>query len=187
MTRDNSLDLLHDARRATATAAAILVLTLGVAASASAFGGPGGHGGHWGHGGPGRAGGPGDAFMGQALATLKPQLNLDPAQQQRFDQLVAQGKSAREAGRANHERARAALRAQLAKAEPDLAAAASVADEVQAANLAARRKVRDDWLQLYATFTPAQKAVVREFLSQRVNRAEGYRQRMKGRPAEPRS
>ncbi len=173
MTRDNSLDLLHDARRATATAAAILVLTLGVAASASAFGGPGGHGGHWGHGGPGRAGGPGDALMGQALATLKPQLNLDPAQQQRFDQLVAQGKSA--------------LRAQLAKAEPDLAAAASVADEVQAANLAARRKVRDDWLQLYATFTPAQKAVVREFLSQRVNRAEGYRQRMKGRPAEPRS
>jgi Spy/CpxP family protein refolding chaperone len=84
MTRDNSLDLLHDARRATATAAAILALTLGVAASASAFGGPGGSGGHWGHGGPGRAGGPGDAFMGHALATLKPQLNLDPAQQQRF-------------------------------------------------------------------------------------------------------
>ncbi|MBK7793130.1 MAG: hypothetical protein IPJ62_11840 [Betaproteobacteria bacterium] len=70
-------------------------MTLGVAASASAFGGPGGPGGHWGHGGPGRAGGSGDAMMGQALATLKPQLNLDTAQQQRFDQLVAQGKSAR--------------------------------------------------------------------------------------------
>ncbi len=42
MTRDSSLNLLHDARRATATAAAILALTLGVAASASAFGGPGG-------------------------------------------------------------------------------------------------------------------------------------------------
>lgn len=184
MTRDSSHNILHDARRATATAAAILALTLGVAASASAFGGPGGH---WGHGGPGRAGGAGDAFVGQALATLKPQLNLDTSQQQRFDQLIAQAKSAREAGRANHERARAALRAQLAKAEPDLAAAASVADEVQAANLAARRKVRDDWLQLYATFTPEQKAVVREFLSQRVNRAEGFRQRMKGRPAESRS
>ena len=54
-----------------------------------------------------------------------------------------------------------ALTAELAKPEPDLAAVAAIADGVQASNQTLRQSVRDQWLQLYATFTPEQKAVVR--------------------------
>ncbi len=53
------------------------------------------------------------------------------------------------------------------------------ADDVAAAGpCAAQVTVRDEWLELYATFTPEQKAVVRDLLQERVARAESFRQRM---------
>jgi Spy/CpxP family protein refolding chaperone len=175
MKRNTSPTLFHDARRATATAAAILALTLGVAASATAFGGPGGPG------GPGHPGARGDAFAPQFLESIRPKLNLNTAQQQLFDQAAAQGKSARETGRANIQRIQDAMRAELAKSDPDLAALAAIADEEQARNQALRKGVRDQWLKLYATFSAEQKAVVRDVLTQRMNRADGFRQKMRER------
>ena len=60
----------------------------------------------------------------------------------------------------------AALATELAKAEPDLAAVAAVGDDVQAKNLALRHQVRDAWLAVYSTFSPDQKAIVRDALRQ---------------------
>ncbi len=123
--------------------------------------------------------GPGHGLeIERVLMSVKAQLDLNTSQQVMWDNAVAQTKSARGTGRAGMDQVRAALNAELAKAEPDFAAVAVTADAVQAGNQALRRQVRDEWLKLYATFTPAQKAVVRDNVKARVARREAFRARM---------
>jgi G:T/U-mismatch repair DNA glycosylase len=145
----------------------------------TAFAGPGGGPGH---------GGPGAGFaLESVLASLKAQLNLTSAQLAMWDAAAAAATSARGTGRANMEKVHEALTAELARAEPDLAGVATIADAAQAANQTLRRQVRDQWLALYATFTPAQKALVRDAAKARVERMqamrEKYRERMQSRGA----
>jgi Spy/CpxP family protein refolding chaperone len=118
----------------------------------------------------------GDASFG--IAALKGQLNLNTSQQTMWDSAVAQTKAARGTGRANMQKIHDAMSAELAKAEPDLAAVAATADDVQASNGASRKQVRNMWLAMYATFTPDQKAIVRDALKQRMARMETVRQKM---------
>ncbi len=119
--------------------------------------------------------------MPRMLERVKERLALNTSQQTMWDAVVAQGKAAREAGRANRGSVKDALAAELAKAEPDLAAVAAAADGVEQQNRALRRQVRDQWLALYATFSPEQKAVVRELLQRKLARAESFHQRMRER------
>jgi len=114
----------------------------------------------------------------RVLMSVKAQLELNTSQQVMWDNTIALTKSARGTGRAGMEQVRAALNAELAKAEPDFAAVAATADAVQSGNQATRKQVRDEWLKLYATFTPAQKAVVRDTVKARVARSEAFRERM---------
>ena len=152
-------------------AAALLAL-----ATQGALAQPGGGFGH----GPGH--GPGGGFaIENILASLKVQLNLDTSQQAKWDSVVAQSKAARETGRANMEKVREALNAELAGSAPDFAAVATVADAAQASNQTLRKQVRDQWLTLYATFTPAQKVVVRDAVKARVGRMESMREKFKER------
>ena len=132
--------------------------------------------------------GPGGGFRGQhgahieqVIAHVKDRLALDTSQQGMFDAAVAATRAARDTGRGEMERMREALRAELAKPEPDLGALATLADAAQANGHAVRRSVRDQWLKLYATFSPAQKAVVRDVLAQRLERHERFRERMRER------
>ncbi|HEY1325664.1 MAG TPA: periplasmic heavy metal sensor [Casimicrobiaceae bacterium] len=136
-----------------------------------------------GHGHRGPHGGGDDVAM--AIAALKGQLNLNTSQQQMWDNAVAASKAAHQNMRANMQRVHDALAAELAKAEPDLAAVAAVGDQVQAQNVALRHQARDAWLAVYATFTPDQKAVVKSTLQKRLARAEAMRQ--KHMQAEPQS
>jgi len=156
------------ARRLALAASTALALAFGTAAAIAQ---PGGH--HGMHGG-----GPGDMLFGKAFAEAKASLNLNTSQQLGWDNAVAQAKAAREAARANHQKVKDAMMAELNKPEPDLAAVAAAADSVQQQNQAARKQVRDAWLALYATFTPQQKAVVRDILQKKVARAEAFHQRM---------
>jgi hypothetical protein len=39
--------------------------------------------------------------------------------------------------------------------------------------------VRDQWLALYATFSPEQKAVVKTLIQERLAKAESFRERMR--------
>jgi hypothetical protein len=112
---------------------------------------------------------------------VRAQLNLNTQQQLAFDNAVASSKAARQNGRAEMEKVRAAMQAELAKPSPDLRAVAAAADQAQAANQAARRQVREQWLALYDTFTPEQKLVVRDVLAKRAERAERFREHMRGR------
>ena len=147
-------------RLAVASAAALISLS-----GAAALAQPGPHGHHG-----------GDVAFG--IPALKGQLNLNTSQQTMWDNAVAQTKAARETGRANMQRLKDAMTAELAKAEPDLAAVAAVGDDVQAANTALRKQVRVTWLALYATFSTDQKTIVKTALQQRMARMESFHQKM---------
>lgn len=120
--------------------------------------------------------GGGDVIM--AIARLQNQLNLNTSQQTMWDNAVAAGKSARASAQANHQNVANVLNAELAKPEPDLAAVAAAADAAQAQNTALRHQVRAAWLSLYATFSTAQKTVVKTAIQQRLARMAQWHTKM---------
>lgn len=132
-------------------------------------------------GGHGPGHGPGGFAIEGVLASLKDKLGLNTSQQAMWDNVVAQGKTARATGRANMAKVKETLDAELARAEPDFAAVATVADAARASNQTLHNQVRDQWLALYATFTPAQKAVVRDAVKSRVTRMESMREHFRER------
>ena len=160
-------------RRAIAVASAALAFAFGGSALAQPAHG---HGGPHGMGADG-----GDVMLGHLITNAQAQLKLNTSQNGMFDAAVAQTKAAHESGRALHQKVKDALSAELAKPEPDLAAVAAVADGVQQQGTALRHQVRDAWLQLYATFSPEQKAVVRDLMQQHMARMESFRQKIKDR------
>ena len=149
-----------------AAVASALFLALGAAAYAQEPGhGNRAHHAHRHHG----------AGFEQVIAQAKEKLALDTSQQVLFDNTVALTRSAREAGRAEMEKVKEATRAEIAKPEPDLAALSAIADSAQVQGQSIRRQVRDEWLKLYATFTPTQKTVVRDMLAKRLERLDKHR------------
>jgi Spy/CpxP family protein refolding chaperone len=142
-----------------AAAAAVALIGLGGIAYAQP--------GHFGHRG-------GGDFV-TAIAALKGQLNLNTSQQTMWDSAVAAGKSARETARTNMQNVRSVLNTEIAKAEPDLAAVAAAADSAQAQNSTLRHQARNAWLNLYGTFSPGQKAVVKAAIEQRLARMDQWR------------
>jgi Spy/CpxP family protein refolding chaperone len=163
--------MLQDKLRTTAVvAAAALAMTLGTAASFAKSGGAS-HGPH----------GSGADMIGHTIESAKAQLNLNTSQQQQFDAAVASTKAAHQTGASLHDSVKTALTAELAKPEPDLAAVAAVSDNAQAQGQALRKTIRGQWLALYATFSPDQKAVVRQMLQARMAKAESFRQKMQDR------
>jgi Spy/CpxP family protein refolding chaperone len=156
-------------RLAALAATAVLALTGAVAMAQPGFGHGAGH----------PHGGPGGMEIEHVLGAVKGQLNLNTSQQVMWDNAVAQTKSAHETGRANMQKVHAAMKAELAKPEPDLAAVSAVADSTQASNQALRQDVRKLWLQVYATFSPEQKAVVRDALAKQVARMEAMGAKMR--------
>lgn len=162
-------------RRIAASMAAAIALALGAATlHAQPAGAPMGPG-------PGGPGAFGEHFMPRMIEEVKAKLNLDTQQQVMFDNAAAQGKAARESGRALHQKVKDAMRAELAKADPNLVAVATIADDVEQQGRALRQKVRDAWLQLYATFSVEQKAVVRDMLQKKMDRAEAFGMKMRER------
>ena len=125
--------------------------------------------------------GGGDVVM--AIAGLKAQLNLNTSQQAMWDNAVAAGKAARESARASRQTVHDTLKAELTKDAPDLASVSAAADAARNAAAAAHRQVRDAWLNIYSTFTPEQKAVVKNVLQEGVAKTEQFRENMRQRHA----
>lgn len=157
-------------RRTGIMAAALFALGTHVALAQPA-GGPGP-----GHPPPGRG-----FEIEHVLTALKAQLSLNTQQQALWDAAAAHGKTARQNARAAMDQVHALLTAELAKAEPNFAAVAAAADAAQTNAQGARKQVRDEWLALYATFSPAQKAIVRDAVKSRVDRMDAFRDKMKER------
>jgi len=109
------------------------------------------------------------------LRDAKASLNLNTSQQLQWDNAAAQARAAHEALRASFAQVNAALQAELAKPEPDLATVSSLADSARQQNEGLRTGARDAWLALYATFSPEQKAVVRDALKSGIERIQAHR------------
>ena len=165
-------------RNTTMVVASALAMTLGAtAAFAQTPGAPAGaapapheHG-HGGHG----------DMIGHLIIHAKAQLNLNTSQQQMFDAAVASTKTAFQTGKTLRQSVKDALNTELGKAEPDLAAVAAASDAAQAQGDALHKQVRAQWLALYATFTPDQKAVVKTMIQQRMAQAAAWRANMQQR------
>lgn len=159
--------------------AAAIVFGLGLAASGSAAaGGPmrGAAGGPVG-GPPGAPGG----MIEHVLASMKDRLALDSSQQVMFDRIRAQSVAAHDQASAMRADVRAKVDAELAKAEPDLAAVSAFFDNAEEQGRAARRQVRDQWLTFYANLRADQKAIVRDAIRERIARMDDMHDRMRGR------
>ena len=162
---------IMNTRISTRLAAVFAAALVGLAGTALAQ--PSGGRGH------GHRGGGGDVVM--AIVHLKDQLNLNTAQQAMWDNAVAASKAARETARTNAQNVQQTLRAELAKPEPDLAAVAAAADAARSANAAVHTQVRAAWLNIYGTFTPEQKTVVKNALLDRMSQMEKFREKMRAR------
>ncbi|MBE7523426.1 MAG: periplasmic heavy metal sensor [Burkholderiales bacterium] len=159
--------------------AAAIVFGLGVAASGgAAAGGPmrGAAGGPVG-GPPGAPGG----MIEHVLASMKDRLALDSSQQVMFDRIRAQTVAAHDQASAMRADVRAKVDAELAKAEPDLAAVSAFFDNAEEQGRAARRQIRDQWLTFYANLRADQKAIVRDAIRERIARMDDMHDRMRGR------
>ena len=115
------------------------------------------------------------------LQRIQAKLNLNTSQQQQWDAAVAQSKTVRDAMRANFQQLKTATQAEIAKADPDLAALASLSDQAQQQNIAQRKQARTAWLALYGTFSAEQKVTVRDAINARMARMDAFRQRMQDR------
>ena len=98
--------------------------------------------------------------------------------------VVAQAQAARQTARAGFDQLKVTTQAELAKAEPDLASLAAQADAIRDQGAATRKAVRDAWLALYATFSPTQKAVVRDAIVAKLASIQQFRAHMKERSAQ---
>ncbi len=132
--------------------------------------------------GPGSHHGPADPVA--MIAALKDKLNLNTSQQQQWDSMVAQTQAARQAAHAGFDQIKAATQAEMAKAEPDLAALAAQVDAVRQQNESTRKAVHSGWLAIYATFSATQKGVVRDAFVARLARMEQFRAHMMERFAQ---
>src|SRR5262249_47782879 len=121
----------------------------------------------------------GFGFFG--MGKTKDQLNRSPDKKTQWDAAPAQRKSPHDARRQNRQQFRQAVQAELAKPEPDLAALATLGDGLRQKGEASHQQVRNAWLQLYATFTPAQKAVVKDALLQRMQKMQQFHDKMSSR------
>jgi phosphoenolpyruvate-protein kinase (PTS system EI component) len=112
------------------------------------------------------------------LQRIQAKLNLNTSQQQQWDAAVAQSKAAHQAIRANFQQLKTATQAELAKTDPDLAALATLSDQLQQQNIAQRQQARAAWLALYGTFSADQKTTVKDAINARMARMDAFRQRM---------
>ena len=115
------------------------------------------------------------------LQKIQAKLNLNASQQQQWDTAVAQSKTAHDAIRANFQQLKAATQTELAKSDPDLAALASLSDQLQQQNIAQRKQARAAWLALYGTFSADQKTTVKDAINARMAGMDAFRQRMQKR------
>ncbi|MBZ0104947.1 MAG: periplasmic heavy metal sensor [Sulfuricella denitrificans] len=105
------------------------------------------------------------------LQAIHDKLKLDDTKEKTWQGLVQKMHDMREAGRNEHQESRAQLKQEMDKDNPDFAALAARSDRIADERTAARRHVRDEWLKLYETFSPAQKIIVRDEIKARLEKS----------------
>lgn len=119
----------------------------------------------------------GDPLM-HAMWQAKSQLNLNTSQQAQWDAAVALAKSAHAQEKTLHQGVKATSDAELAKSSPDLQTLSAAADDAQAKSLALHQSVRNAFLNVYASLSSEQQAMVanalRSDMAERQARRQGH-------------
>lgn len=157
------------------SAALVASLALASAFAAAQPMSPGGHGEHGGkaHAMRGGHGHGGEAHFAKRLEAMKTKLNLNPTQEAQFNVARDATKAAIEAGRAARMSARESAKAELSKADPDLAALLVQRESLKEANAPQRKAAMNEWAKFLSLLNTEQKALVKSQLINRMNRAPG--------------
>lgn len=109
---------------------------------------------------------------------LHQQLNLTGEQETQWQALKLQhdamGKQMRDA----HMQTQAAIKAEMDKAQPDLAAVNALMESAQDKNIAARKAFHRDALKFYASLSPDRQSIVVAEIKGRMGKMQGMRDRM---------
>ena len=116
--------------------------------------------------------------FGHGADRLAEKLKLSPEQRKQWDSMVQKSKAHFETMRREHHEMHDAMKAELAKPEPDLAALAAKADALHDKARAAHRELRDGWLKLYATMNTEQKGEVKKAILWHMAKMHHMRERM---------
>lgn len=155
------------------SAALIASLALGSAFAVAQPAGPGMQGARMGaHGGHGHAG-KGEEHFAKRMEALKSKLNLNPTQEAQFSAAQAATRTAMDAGRDARMKARDTARAELQKADPDLAMLLTQRESLRDANATQRKAAINEWSKFLGLLTTEQKAVVKSQLLNRMQRMGG--------------
>ena len=155
--------------------AAVLVLSLGLAAGSGLAGPHGDHRGKWFGGGCGgaRAHDMVPTFRGRALAYLRDELKLDAQQEALWKEAAFFAFEQRDAMRVRMDRERAEIEALLGRPNGDLRAVAKRMDELRAEGWELRDAVRERWFVVYDALGAEQKEKVRLFFKDGAERGGG--------------
>jgi hypothetical protein len=151
------------------TFAAILILSLGLAAGSS-FAVPGHGDRHGMRADAAQTYALGSMFHWRALARLHNELNLDAQQENLWNEARAFSREQRGAVRARMERGRAEIRTLLEQPGGDLRAVTQRMDALRAEGLVQRDAVRDRWFAVYDSLGAEQKEKVRLFFKDGADR-----------------
>lgn len=111
---------------------------------------------------------------------LHQQLNLAGAQETQWQALKAQHDAMRKQMQESHTQTRAAIKAELDKPQPDLAAVNNLMEAAQDKNIAARKALHKEVLQFYASLSPDRQAIVVGEIKGMMGKMQGMRERMHG-------
>jgi Spy/CpxP family protein refolding chaperone len=118
--------------------------------------------------------------FGHHAERLAEKLKLTPEQRTQWDAMVQKTMAHFEAMHKAHHEMHEAMKAELAKPEPDLAALAAKADAAREKGMAAHKELRDGWLKLYATMSLEQKGVVKKEILRHMAKMHHMHSRMHG-------
>lgn len=105
------------------------------------------------------------------LKQIHDKLHLTADQEKTWQTLAQESKDARKASWEQHKEMRAQLKKELGKTEPDFAGLAARSDQLADERTRNRRQLRDQWLKFYAGLSVEQKAVVRDTIKSRLEKA----------------
>ncbi|WP_179958199.1 Spy/CpxP family protein refolding chaperone [Chitinimonas arctica] len=122
--------------------------------------------------------------MFKALARVKAELKLSPAQSGLWEEADAATRDARQAMRQNHEQMRAAMQAERQKDVLDLAKLDQAMSSQHEQARQGREAVKSKWLAVYASLSVDQKRVVSQHIKDRFARMEKWHERRRAQKAQ---
>jgi hypothetical protein len=108
------------------------------------------------------------------------QLNLTGEQETQWQALKAQHDTTHKQMRDAHMQSKAAVKAEMDKAQPDLVAVSNIMEAAQDKDIATRKAFHKDALKFYSSLSPDRQAIVVAEIKGMMGKMQGMREKMHG-------